>query len=146
LVRRRSKRGRLAVKKKRGIKLRLLACFLTLLFLSCLYIWQRVTVISISSRTKELKLEIKEKQRSCKYLQIELTQLASLVRMEKLSKQMGFIYPGPNQKGVLCESSDSTYLEPVRLAKNLWARLKTIQKGLLLIGDEAQAKENPSEP
>jgi cell division protein FtsL len=146
LVRRRSKRSHQVVKKKRAIKLRLLACFLILLFLSCLYIWQRVTVISIASRTKELKLEIKEKQRACKYLQIEVTHLASVVRMERLSKQKGFIYPGPNQKGVLCESSDSTYLEPIRLAQNLWTKLKTIQKDLLFIGDEAQAKENPSEP
>ena len=136
----------ISAKRKKSVKLKLFLIFLALIFLSCVYIWQRVTIITLSARSKELKLEIKQKQKICKYLQIEVTQLASIQRIEEMGKEMGFVYPNLDQIGLIHESYDSTYLETPGLAKNIWAKLKTFPKNLLSVGDEAIAKEIEHEP
>jgi cell division protein FtsL len=146
LSRGKSTRGRFTARRKRSFRLKLLAVFLTLILLSCLYIWQRVTVITLSAGNKELKLEIKQKHKTRKYLQIEVARLSSVGRVEKLGKKMGFAYPSPGQTGLIRESSDSTYLEMPGLAKNIWTKLKTFQKDLLSVRDEAFAKEMSREP
>jgi cell division protein FtsL len=133
-------------KRKRSLRLKFLLIFLALIFFSCVYIWQRVTVITLSARTKELRLEIKQKQKIRKYLQIEVTQLSSIQRIEEMGKEMGFVYPNLDQIGLIHESYDSTYLETPGLAKNIWAKLKTFPKNLLSVGDEAIAKEIKHEP
>ncbi|MCK4403555.1 MAG: septum formation initiator family protein [candidate division Zixibacteria bacterium] len=139
------KRNRFVVKRKKRLRLKFLLIFLVLIFLSCLYIWQRVTVITLSANTNELRLEIRQKQKTRKYLQIEVTKLSSVQRIEEMGKKMGFVYPGPDQMGLIRESSDSTYLETPGFAKNIWAKLKALQKDLLS-GDEAIAKEIKHEP
>lgn len=109
-----------------------------------MYIWQRVTIITLSTHTKELRLEIRQKQKTRKYLQIEVAELSSIQRIEEIGKQMGLVYPSPDQIGLIRESSDSTYLETPGFAKNIWAKLKALQKNLLS-GDEAIAKEIKNE-
>jgi cell division protein FtsL len=132
-------------KRKRTFKLRVFLIFLVLIVLSCLYIWQRVITITLSARTKELKLEIKQKQRTCKYLQIEVTKLSSVRRIEETGRKMGFVYPGLDQIGLIRESCDSTYLDKPGLTKKIWVKLKELQKDLLS-GDQAIAKEIKREP
>ena len=140
MSRAKTKINRFAVKSKKSLRLKFLFISLALIFLSCMYIWQRVTIITLSTHTKELRLEIRQKQKTRKYLQIELTKLSSVQRIEEIGKQMGLVYPGPNQIGLIRESSDSTYLETPGFAKNIWTKLKALQKNLLS-GDEAIAKE-----
>ena len=140
MSRAKTKINRFAVKSKKSLRLKFLFISLALIFLSCVYIWQRVTIITLSACTKELRLEIKQKQKTRKYLQIELTKLNSVQRIEEIGKKMGLVYPGPDQIGLIWESSDSTYLETPGFAKNIWTRLKALQKDLLS-GDEAIAKE-----
>lgn len=139
------KRNRFAVKSKKSLRPKLLLIFLTLILLSCVYIWQRVAVITLSARTKELRLEIKQKQKTRKYLQIEVTELSSIQRIEEMGKKMGFVYPSLDQIGLIREWCDSTYLETPGFTKNIWAKLKSLQKDLLS-GDEAIAKEIQHEP
>jgi len=143
--RRKSTRGRLTAKRKRRSKLRLLFIVLTLIFLSCVYIWQRVTVITLSAQAKELRLETKRMQEVRKYLEVEVANLSSIPRIETKGVQMGLAYPDLDQIGLIRELSDSTYLETQGFAKNVWARLRALRK-TLLPGDEALAKEIENEP
>ncbi len=143
--RKKSTRGRLTAKRKRRSRLRLLFIVLTLIFLSCVYIWQRVTVITLSAQAKELRLETKRMQEIRKYLEVEVTNLSSIPRIEKKGMQMGLAYPGLDQIGLIRELPDSTYLETQGFAKNVWARLRALRK-TLLPGDEALAKEIENEP
>lgn len=145
LNRAKTKINRFAVKSRKSLRLKILLISLTLIFLSCVYIWQRVTVITLSAHTKELRLEIKDKQKTRKYLQIEVAELSFIQRIEKIGKKMGFIYPDLDQIGLIREWPDSTYLETPGFAKNIWAKLKALQKDLLS-GDEAIAKEIKHEP
>ncbi len=139
------KRNRSAVKRKRSFKLKSLLIFFALISLACVYVWQRVTVITLCAHTRELRLEIKQKQKTRKYLQVEVTELSSVHRIEKMGQQMGLVYPSLEQIGLIHESSDSIYLEPQGFAKNIWAKLKAFPKDLLS-GDEAMAKEIKHEP
>ena len=143
--RKKSTRGRLTAKRERHSRLRLLFIVLTLIFLSCVYIWQRVTVITLSAQAKELRLETKRMQEIRKYLEIEVANLSSIPRIEKKGMQMGLAYPGLDQIGLIRELPDSTYLETQGFAKNVWARLRALRK-TLLPGDEALAKEIENEP
>jgi len=136
---------RLVKKREKSLRVKFLLIFLVLIFLSCLYIWQRVTVVALSAETKELRLEIKQKQKIRKYLQIEVTQFSSIQRIEKMGKKLGLVYPHLDQIGLIRESSDSTYLETPGFTKNIWAKLKAVQEDLLS-GDEAIAKEIKHEP
>lgn len=145
LRRSKAKVTRRPTKRKRNLRLELFLLFVLLILLSCVYIWQRVTIITLSAHAKELKLEIKQKQKTCKYLQIEVTKLSSVRRIEKTGRKMGFVYPGLDQIGLIRESCDSTYLEKPGLTKKIWVKLKELQKDLLS-GDEAIAKEIKREP
>ncbi len=140
------KRCRFPSKGKKARRIRLFFILLGFVVLSCVYIWQRVTVITLSAHTKKLRLQIEQKQKSFKYLQVEVAKLSSVERIEKIGKRMGFVYPDLHQIGLIRESSDSTYLEEKPgFPKNIWAKLKTIQKGILR-GEEAVAKEIEQEP
>ena len=143
--RRKSTRNHLAAKRKRRSRLRLFLIVLTLILLSCVYIWQRVTVITLSARAKELRLETKRMQEVRKYLEVEVANLSSIPRIEAKGVQMGLAYPDLDQIGLIRELSDSTYLETPGFAKNVWAGLRALQKSLLP-GDEAVAKEIENEP
>lgn len=140
------KTNRFVLNRNKSFRTKFLMILLTIIFLSCVYIWQRITVVTLSACTKELRVEIKQKQKVRKYLQIEVTKLSSVQRIEKLGRTMGFAYPRLGQIGLIRESPDSTYLETPGLAKSLWTRLKSLQNDLLFPGDEAFAKEIKPKP
>ncbi|UCB53392.1 MAG: hypothetical protein JSV10_04765 [Candidatus Zixiibacteriota bacterium] len=145
-MRRRKPRGsRLTAKRKRRFRLRLVLVALALILLSCVYIWQRVTVITLSAQAKELRLETKRMQEIRKYLEVEVADLSSVPRIEEKGLQMGLTYPDLDQIGLIRELPDSTFLETRGFAKNVWARLRALQKSFLP-GDEAVAKEIENEP
>ena len=142
---RRPRKSRAAARGKSGFKPAYLLIFLTVISLSCLYIWQRVTVVTLAGENKELRLEIKRKQQIRKYLQIEVTKLSSIQRIEERGRQMGLVYPPLSQIGWIRESPDSVYLEKNGLTGKIWAGLRTLREDLLG-GDEAIAREIEHEP
>lgn len=143
--RRRDKRKHAAAGSRKRASTGVLFVFLVVISISCLYIWQRVTVVALAGRAKELKQEIETKQETLKYLQIELTKLGSVERIEEMGKEMGLVYPSLDQIEWLRESSDSIYLEKRNLTGGLWAQLTAIQKKLFP-REEAVAKEIKHEP
>ena len=132
-------------KKTKSLRLRFLLVTLLLILLSCVYIWQRVTMITLSTRVKELKLETKRLQETRKYLEVEVANLSSVSRIEEKGLQMGLIYPHLHQIGLIRELPDSAFLERRGFAKNVWARLTTLRESFLS-GDEAVAREIENEP
>ena len=146
MSRSRSKRSGFVASRNKSFRTKFLMILLTIILLSCVYIWQRITVVTLSACTKELRVEIKQKQRVRKYLQIEVTKLSSVQRIEKLGRALGFAYPRLGQTGLIRESPDSTYLETPGLAKSLWTRLKSLRKDVLFPGDKAFAKEIKPRP
>ncbi len=140
-----NRRRRLTAKREGGFKLNYLLIFLAVISLSSLYVWQRITVVALATSSKELKVQIKSKQDVRKYLQIEVTKLSSIERIEKKAERMGLAYPSPDGIGWIRESSDSVYLETRGITGNIWAKLKTLH-GRLLPGDEAVAGEIKREP
>jgi cell division protein FtsL len=144
LGKRKSTKNGFAAKRKRRSRIRFLLIIFTLILLSCVYIWQRVTVITLSAQTKELRLKTKRQQEIRKYLEIEVANLSSVQRIEEKGTRMGLAYPRLDQIGLIRQSPDSTYLETRGFAKNVWARLKVLRKSLLP-GDEAVAREIENE-
>ena len=122
------------------MKIKFLLIFLVPILLSSLYIWQRVTVITLSAQTKELKVKIKHQEKTLNYMQIEVTKLSSIDRIEKTVEGMGFVRPPIDSIGWIQESPDSTYLDTLSMRENVWAKLKTLQKNLFS-SDQAEAKE-----
>ena len=140
LRRRKPTGSRRAAKRKRSIRLRVLLVALMLILMSCVYIWQRVTIITLSTRAKELRLETKRMQETRKYLEVEVANLSCVSRIEKKGVQMGLTYPQLDQIGFIRELPDSTFLDRRGFAKNVWAKLTTLRESFLP-GDEAVARE-----
>ncbi len=140
-----TKRRHPVVKRRRILNRGPLLVLLAVISVACLYIWQRVTVVALAGCTKELKLEIDGKQEALKYLQIEVTQLGSVQRIEERGQQMGLVYPSLDRIEWIRESSDSVYLEKPCSPGSIWAKLTALRKKLLP-GEEALAKEIKHEP
>jgi cell division protein FtsL len=134
------KTTRFVPQKTKSLKLKLVLIFLLPILLSSLYIWQRVTVITLSTQIKELKVKIKQQQKTLNYMQIEVTKLSSIDRIEKTAQGMGFVRPPIDSIGLIQESADSTYIREHDLRENVWAKLKTLKKNLFS-SDKAEAKE-----
>jgi cell division protein FtsL len=145
LRRRKPARSSQAAKRKRSIRLRLLLAALILILLSCVYVWQRVTIITLSTRAKELRLEANKMQETRKYLEVEVADLGTVSRIEEKGLQMGLTYPRLDQIGLIRELPDSTFLERPGFARNVWAKLTTLRESFLP-GEEAVAREIESEP
>ena len=142
---RRPRKSRAAARGKSGFKPAYLLIFLTVISLSCLYIWQRVTVVTLAGENKELRLEIKRKQQIRKYLQIEVTELNSIERLQEKAELLGLVYPSLDQIEWIREESDSVYLERNRPQEGLWAKLTALRSNLFA-GDGAIAREIEHEP
>jgi len=127
-------------KGSKSFRLKFLLIFLTPILLSSLYIWQRVTVITLSAQTKELKVRIKQQERTLNYMQIEETKLSSIDRIQKTVEDMGFVQPPVNSIGLIQESFDSTSIKKLEEKENVWAKLRALKKNLLF-GDKVEAKE-----
>jgi len=145
LKRRKTTGSRRTGKRTKSFRLRFLLVTLLLICLSCVYIWQRVTMITLSTRVGELKLETKRMQETRKYLEVEVANLSSVSRIEDKGLEMGLIYPRLDQIGLIRELPDSAFLERRGFAKNVWAKLTTLRESLLS-GDEAVAREIENEP
>jgi cell division protein FtsL len=146
MVRRRQiKRRHPVAKRKKGFNAGRFLFFLVLISLSCLYIWQRVTIVALAKNTKELKLAIKSRQETLKYLQIEVTELNSIERLQEKAELMGLVYPPLDQIEWIREESDSVYLEKNLSQGGLWAKLTALRSNLFA-GDGAIAREIEHEP
>jgi len=113
---------------------------LVLIFLSIIYIWQRVTLLSLASEIKRLNVDLSNQQREYKYLQVEVASLSSVERIGRLAQQMGFVCPSIEQKKALPEAPDSLIIERKGLLKNMWTKLERIKRNLLT-GGGVEAKE-----
>jgi cell division protein FtsL len=142
---RKQKKERDSPGRTKGTRVKVIFVFLTVISLCCMYIWQRVTVVALAGRTKELKQQIEAKQETLKYLQIEVTGLGSVGRIEEKGRELGLVYPSLDQIEWIRESSDSVYLEKRSSPPGIWAQLTLIQRKLLP-GEEAVAKEIKHEP
>ena len=114
--------------------------FLAPVLLASLYIWQRVTVITLSSQTKQLRVEIKQRQKALDYMQIEVAKLGSIVHLEKTIADLGFVRPLFDSIGIIQESVESSPGDTLEEKGNIWVKLKSLQKNLFS-GDKVEAKE-----
>jgi len=128
-------------KRKKSWKLKFLLIFLSVVFLSLVYIWQRVTVLTLSTRIKQWRWEIQQQRKVQKYLQIEVTELSSIQRIEAIANQMGFVYPPLDQIGWIQEIPDSTFRKKEGVGEKVWAKLKMLKRGIFIGGDKVEAKE-----
>jgi cell division protein FtsL len=99
---------------------------MVLIFLSIIYIWQRVTVLTLANEIKSLDVQINNQQKEYKYLQVEVAYLNSVERIERLAKEMGFEYPSLEQIRVLPEAQNSDISERRGWIKNIWTKLTGI--------------------
>lgn len=113
---------------------------IVLIFLSTIYIWQRVAVLTLANEIKRINVQIGDLQKETKYLQVEVASLSSVGRIGRWAQEMGFVYPSFEQQRVLPESPDSAIFERQSLTKNLWAKLQGIKRNLLS-GEGVEAKE-----
>ena len=120
------KRSHLHLKKEKNLRLKFSVILMVLILLSIIYIWQRVTVLTLANEIKSLNVQIGNQQKEYKYLQVEVASLSSVERIERLAKEMGFIYPSLEQIGLLPEAPDSAIFKREGLIKNIWAMLKRI--------------------
>jgi cell division protein FtsL len=132
--------NRNATRRSKTLKLKLLLIFLAPVLLASLYIWQRVTVITLSSQTKQLLVEIKQRQKALDYLQIEVAKLSSIDRLEKTIADLGFVRPLFDSIGIIQESVEPSRGDTLGEKENVWVRLKSLQKNLFG-GDKVEAKE-----
>jgi cell division protein FtsL len=115
------------------------------IFLAIIYIWQRVTVLTLANNIKELKVQIGNQQKEYKYIQVEVASLSSVERIERLAKEMGFVYPSYEQIGRLPEAPDSVISEKKSFLRNMWTKLEKVKKNILS-PDKAEAKEVKHDP
>jgi cell division protein FtsL len=140
LKRNKIKFNRLTAGRSNNLKYKLFLLFLTPILISSLYIWQRVTVITLSSQNKELRVEIKQRQRVLDYLQVEVARLNSIDRIEKTIGSLGFVQPPFDSVGVILEYAETPAVDTLGEKENIWAKLKALQKNLLS-SDKVEAKE-----
>ncbi len=135
-----AKLNRFAVGSSKSLKFKLLLIFLAPVLLASLYIWQRVTVITLSAQTKQLRVEIKQRQKTLDYMQIELAKLSSIDRIERTTADMGFVQPPFDSIGIIQEVAESAYVDTLGEKENIWVKMKSLQKNLFS-GGKVEAKE-----
>ncbi len=101
------KKRRRSINRKSGFSF--IKIFVVLIFLGFLatgYIWQRVTVLKLTRGIKKIKSEMAEKEKRCKYLEIEIADLFSVKRIEDFAHlKLGLSYPRTHQIVFLEESN-----------------------------------------
>ena len=132
--------NRSAARGSKTLKLKIILIFLAPVLLASLYIWQRVTVITLSSQTKQLRVEIKQRQKALDYLEIEVAKLSSIDRLEKTIADLGFVRPFFDSIGIIQESVESGPGDTLVRKENIWVKLKSLQNNLFW-GDKVEAKE-----
>ncbi len=124
-----ARKGHLVRKREKNFRLKLFMVLLILIFLS-VYIWQRVTVLTLANEIKRLNVQIADHQREYKYIQVEIASLSSVERIERLAKKMGFVYPSLEQIEVLSEVSNSADHKRQSWVNHIWSKLKGIKRNL----------------
>jgi cell division protein FtsL len=120
------KRSHGRLKKERKNRVKFFLILMVLILLSIIYIWQRVTVLTLAKEIKRLNTQIDKQRKEYKYLQVEVASLSSVERIERLAKEMEFFYPSLEQIGVLTEEPDSDISEKQGLLKSVWTKLRGI--------------------
>ena len=107
--------------------------------LSMLLIWQRIAVIKILKESEGLKEVLAKEEKRYKYLNLELTEVSSIERIEKIAQErLGLVYPNRQQIVYV----DLEKINKPTLAGDLWARLKNIGKKINPFSESGvQAKE-----
>lgn len=118
------KKSHLRLKRQKNFRGNFFLILLVLIFLAIIYIWQRVTVITLAGEIKKMYGQIDNHRREYKYLQVEVASLGSVERIEKLAKEMGFVYPSVEQIEILPEVPDSTGLGRQSWIDKIWLKLK----------------------
>lgn len=126
MKKRRIRKSHLALKKEKNFRLKVFMVLLMLIFLSIVYIWQRVTVLTLANEIKRLNVQIVNQQKEHKYIQVEVASLGSVKRIEGLARAMGFVYPSLEQIEVLSEVPNSAGLKRHGWMGNVWTKLKGI--------------------
>ena len=127
----RIKRSHLAPKKGKSFRVKFFLILMMLIFLSIVHIWQRVTVLTLANEIKTRNVQIGNQQKEYKYIQVEVATLSSVERIERLAKEMGFVYPSLEQIEVLSEVPNSANLKRQGWINNIWGKLKGIGRNLL---------------
>lgn len=112
---------------------------LMLIILSTLYVWQRITVIKLLKETEGFKKVLAQEEKKYKYLNLEITELSSIERIEKIAREnLGMVYPSREQIIFV----DVVNLEGSTIPGNLWVKLKSLGAKLNPFQDKGlQAKE-----
>jgi len=124
LKKRKIRKSHLALKKEKSFRLKVFVVLLMLIFLSIVYIWQRVTVLTFANEIKRLNVQIDNQQKEYKYIQVEVASLSSVERIEKLAKKMGFLYPSLEQIEVVSEALNSADFKGESWIDDVWGTLK----------------------
>jgi cell division protein FtsL len=116
--------------------------FLILLLLigfSTLYVWQRVMVIKLLREIEKQKLLLAQEEKNYKYLSLEITELSSFERIEKIAqKEFGLIHP-PREQIILV---DEGQFNQSSLPGNIWVKLRSLVRKLYPFEEKGvQAKE-----
>jgi cell division protein FtsL len=127
------------LKRERSFYFKFFMILILLIFLSGIYIWQRVVVLSLEKEIKRANVRIGRLQTEYKYLQVDVASLSSVERIERLAQGMGFVCPSGKQ-GFLTEAPDSVILKKPSWTENLWVKIKGIKREMLS-GEGVQAKE-----
>ena len=127
------------LKREKNFYFKFFMILILLIFLSGIYIWQRVVVLSLEKEIKRKNVQMGRLQTEYKYLQVDVASLSSVERIERLAQEMGFVCPSGKQ-GFLPEAPDSVILKRRSWTENLWVKLKGIKRDLLS-GEGVQAKE-----
>jgi len=102
----RKKRKNTTRRKKSFVFIKTLFVLVFLGLISLVYIWQKVVVLKLSQGIKNIRSEISEKEKRCKYLEIEIAKLSSIVRIEDVAhSKLGLTYPQTDQIFFLKESN-----------------------------------------
>ena len=100
---------------------------LVLIVFSTLYVWQRVKVIKLLKEIQEQKKLLAEEEKEYKYLTLEISELSSFERIEKISQEkLGLIHPAEYQIQRVYEQQP----KKSNLPANLWVKLKNFGKKL----------------
>jgi cell division protein FtsL len=125
------KKSQTALRKEKSFRLKFFLILMILISLSTVYIWQRVTVLTLANEIKRLNVEIGNQQREYKYVQVEVASLSSVERIERLAQEMGFIYPSLGQIEILSAAPNSGEPERESWIDRVWGTLKGTGREIL---------------
>jgi cell division protein FtsL len=125
------KKSQMALRKEKNFRFKLFLFLMISIFLCIVYIWQRVTVLTLANEIKRLNVQIGNQQKEYKYIQVEVASLNSVERIEKLAQEMGFIYPSLEQIEILSQAPNSADVKKEGWINGVWGTLKGTGREIL---------------